>query len=57
MKNRPSGTAEGIAFMRCYESLRPPAQRICNGILSINPGFKAEGTEWHEQVNQGSGRQ
>lgn len=36
MKNRPSGTAEGIAFMRCYESLRPPAQRICNDYLACH---------------------
>jgi len=34
MKNRSSGTAEGIAYMRYYESLRPPAQRICNDYLA-----------------------
>jgi methyltransferase (TIGR00027 family) len=36
MINRPSGTAEGIAYMRYYESLRPPAQRICNDYLAYN---------------------
>lgn len=36
MKNRASGTAEGIAYMRYYESLRPPAQRICNDYLAYH---------------------
>jgi methyltransferase (TIGR00027 family) len=36
MINRPSGTAEGIAYMRYYESLRPPAQRICNDYLAYH---------------------
>ena len=36
MINRSSGTAEGIAYMRYYESLRPPAQRICNDYLAYH---------------------
>ncbi len=36
MIDRPSGTAEGIAYMRYYESLRPPAQRICNDYLAYH---------------------
>jgi methyltransferase (TIGR00027 family) len=34
MKNRASGTAEGIAYMRYYEAQRPPDQRICNDYLA-----------------------
>jgi methyltransferase (TIGR00027 family) len=34
MKNIASGTAEGTAYMRYYESLRPPDQRICNDYLA-----------------------
>lgn len=33
MKNRASGTAEGVAYMRFYESSRPLALRICNDDL------------------------
>ena len=36
MIDRPSGTAEGIAYMRYYESLRPPSQRICNDYLAYH---------------------
>jgi methyltransferase (TIGR00027 family) len=36
MKNRASGTAEGIAYMRYYESLRSPDQRICNDYLAYH---------------------
>lgn len=36
MKNRSSGTAEGVAYMRYYESLRPEAQRICNDYLAYH---------------------
>jgi methyltransferase (TIGR00027 family) len=34
MKNRASGTAEGVAYMRYFESQRPEAQRICNDYLA-----------------------
>jgi len=34
MKNMASGTAEGTAYLRYYESLRPPQQRICNDYLA-----------------------
>lgn len=36
MKNRASATAEGIAYMRYYESLRPVEQRICNDYLAYS---------------------
>ncbi|MDO9534100.1 MAG: class I SAM-dependent methyltransferase [Bacillota bacterium] len=36
MKNRASGTAEGVAYMRYYESQRPETQRICNDYLAYN---------------------
>lgn len=29
-----SGTAEGTAYLRYYESLRPPAQRVCDDYLA-----------------------
>lgn len=41
MINRPSGTAEGIAYMRYYESLRPPApERPISDIYAIAVGYK-----------------
>lgn len=36
MKNKASGTAEGVAYMRYYESLRPEAQRICDDYLAYS---------------------
>jgi O-methyltransferase involved in polyketide biosynthesis len=36
MKYMASGTAEGTAYMRYYESLRPPEQRICNDYLAYH---------------------
>lgn len=36
MKNLASGTAEGTAYMRYYESLRPIQQRICNDYLAYH---------------------
>lgn len=36
MKNLASGTAEGTAYMRYYESLRPVEQRICNDYLAYD---------------------
>lgn len=34
MKYLPSGTAEGLAYLRYRESLRPPEERICNDFLA-----------------------
>jgi methyltransferase (TIGR00027 family) len=34
MKNIASGTAEGVAYMRYYESLRPIEKRICNDYIA-----------------------
>lgn len=34
MKYLPSGTAEGLAYIRYRESLRPPEERICNDFLA-----------------------
>jgi len=34
MKNMASGTAEGIAYMRYFESARPIEQRICNDYMA-----------------------
>lgn len=36
MKNLASGTAEGTAYLRYYESMRPPAQRICDDDLAYH---------------------
>ncbi len=36
MKNRASATAEGVAYMRYYESQRPESQRICNDYLAYS---------------------
>lgn len=36
MKNRTSGTAEGTAYMRYFESQRPSGQRICNDYLAYH---------------------
>ncbi len=34
MKNMASGTAEGVAYMRYFESARPMEQRICNDYMA-----------------------
>jgi methyltransferase (TIGR00027 family) len=36
MKNEKSGTAEGVAFMRYYESQKPENERICNDYMAYN---------------------
>lgn len=36
MKNHTSGTAEGTAYMRYFESQRPSGQRICNDNLAYH---------------------
>lgn len=36
MKNMASGTAEGTAYMRYFESARPVGQRICNDYLAYH---------------------
>jgi len=36
VKNMASGTAEGVAYMRYYESLRPAGQRICDDYLAYH---------------------
>lgn len=36
MRNIASGTAEGTAYMRYYESMRPPLKRICNDYLAYH---------------------
>lgn len=36
MKNVASGTAEGTAYLRYYESQRPEAERICNDYLAYH---------------------
>lgn len=36
MKNHTSGTAEGTAYMRYFESQRPSGQRICNDYLAYH---------------------
>ena len=36
MKNLASGTAEGTAYLRYYESMRPTASRICNDHLAYH---------------------
>lgn len=36
MKRRASGTAEGVAYMRYYESQRPENKRICNDYMAYS---------------------
>ena len=36
MNNRSSGTAEGVAYIRFYESSRPEEQKICNDDMAYD---------------------